>query len=75
MEAEEDAEHLLRRTEKRAFAAFKISFYVIERGRVLLVRNETFVMFSYAWFSFDLLVTNIILNLAIGYPLTWLFFF
>ncbi|XP_030939804.1 uncharacterized protein LOC115964682 [Quercus lobata] len=36
MEAEEDAEHLLRRTEKRAFAVFKISFYVIERGRVLL---------------------------------------
>ena len=28
MEAEEDAERLLRRTEKRAFAAFKISFYV-----------------------------------------------
>jgi len=27
MEAEEDAERLLRRTEKRAFAAFKISFY------------------------------------------------
>ncbi|KAI5444966.1 hypothetical protein KIW84_013303 [Lathyrus oleraceus] len=26
MEAEEDAERLLRRTEKRAFAAFKISF-------------------------------------------------
>lgn len=48
MEAEEDAERLLRRTEKRAFAAFKISFYVIERGRILLVRNETFVMFSYA---------------------------
>ena len=35
MEAEEDAECLLRRTKKRAFAAFKISFYVIERGRVL----------------------------------------
>ncbi|PRQ19521.1 hypothetical protein RchiOBHm_Chr7g0218081 [Rosa chinensis] len=29
MEAEEDAERLLRRTEKRAFAAFKISFYEI----------------------------------------------
>lgn len=28
MEAEEDAERLLRRTEKRAFAAFKISFIV-----------------------------------------------
>ncbi|OMO49468.1 hypothetical protein COLO4_38544 [Corchorus olitorius] len=28
MEAEEDAERLLRRTEKRAFAAFKISFSV-----------------------------------------------
>ncbi|KAL0341680.1 UNVERIFIED_CONTAM: hypothetical protein Scaly_1830600 [Sesamum calycinum] len=28
MEAEEDAERLLRRTEKRAFAAFKISFYL-----------------------------------------------
>ncbi|KAJ0105630.1 hypothetical protein Patl1_19267 [Pistacia atlantica] len=28
MEAEEDAERLLRRTEKRAFAAFKISFHV-----------------------------------------------
>lgn len=28
MEAEEDAERLLRRTEKRAFAAFKISFAV-----------------------------------------------
>ncbi|PHT98439.1 hypothetical protein BC332_32623 [Capsicum chinense] len=27
MEAEEDAERLLRRTEKRAFQAFKISFY------------------------------------------------
>lgn len=27
MEAEEDAERLLRRTEKRAFAAFKISFF------------------------------------------------
>ena len=27
MEAEEDAERLLRRTEKRAFAAFKISFH------------------------------------------------
>jgi hypothetical protein len=26
MEAEEDAERLLRHTEKRAFAAFKISF-------------------------------------------------
>lgn len=26
MEAEEDAERLLRRTEKRAFQAFKISF-------------------------------------------------
>uniref|UniRef100_A0A7N2RC13 Uncharacterized protein n=1 Tax=Quercus lobata TaxID=97700 RepID=A0A7N2RC13_QUELO len=35
MEAEEDAERLLRRTEKWAFAAFKISFYVIERWRVL----------------------------------------
>lgn len=74
MEAEEDAERLLRRTEKRAFAAFKISFYVIERGRVLVVRNETFVMFSCASFSLDLLVTNAILNLAIGYPLTWLLF-
>ncbi|KAK7822066.1 hypothetical protein CFP56_037048 [Quercus suber] len=40
MEAEEDAERLLRRTEKRAFAAFKISFYVIERGRVLLLNYE-----------------------------------
>ncbi|XP_021824510.1 uncharacterized protein LOC110765651 isoform X1 [Prunus avium] len=29
MEAEEDAERLLRRTEKRAFAAFKISFHEI----------------------------------------------
>ncbi|KAL0801723.1 hypothetical protein Bca101_056899 [Brassica carinata] len=29
MEAEEDAERLLRRTEKRAFAAFKISFLVL----------------------------------------------
>lgn len=29
MEAEEDAERLLRRTEKRAFAAFKISFNVL----------------------------------------------
>ncbi|KAF2593498.1 hypothetical protein F2Q70_00044627 [Brassica cretica] len=28
MEAEQDAERLLRRTEKRAFAAFKISFLV-----------------------------------------------
>ncbi|GKV21525.1 hypothetical protein SLEP1_g31499 [Rubroshorea leprosula] len=28
MEAEEDAERLLRRTEKRAFAAFKISFLI-----------------------------------------------
>ncbi|KAL4374432.1 hypothetical protein HN51_008236 [Arachis hypogaea] len=28
MEAEEDAERLLRRTEKRAFAAFKISFFI-----------------------------------------------
>ncbi|KAK4735059.1 hypothetical protein R3W88_009320 [Solanum pinnatisectum] len=28
MEAEEDAERLLRRTEKRAFQAFKISFYL-----------------------------------------------
>ena len=37
MEAEEDAERLLRRTEKRAFAAFKISFYVIERGRLYLI--------------------------------------
>jgi hypothetical protein len=27
MEAEEDAERLLRRTEKRAFAAFKISSF------------------------------------------------
>jgi hypothetical protein len=27
MEAEEDAERLLRRTEKRAFVAFKISLY------------------------------------------------
>ncbi|KAI3757081.1 hypothetical protein L6452_04614 [Arctium lappa] len=30
MEAEEDAERLLRRTEKRAFAAFKISFCLLE---------------------------------------------
>ncbi|KAA0036066.1 Ankyrin repeat domain-containing protein 50 isoform 1 [Cucumis melo var. makuwa] len=30
MEAEEDAERLLRRTEKRAFAAFKISFFHYE---------------------------------------------
>lgn len=29
MEAEQDAERLLRRTEKRAFAAFKISFKVL----------------------------------------------
>lgn len=29
MEAEEDAERLLRRTEKRAFAAFKISFQLL----------------------------------------------
>lgn len=29
MEAEEDAERLLRRTEKRAFAAFKISFFLV----------------------------------------------
>ncbi|CAA7043121.1 unnamed protein product [Microthlaspi erraticum] len=29
MEAEEDAERLLRRTEKRAFAAFKISFFLL----------------------------------------------
>ena len=49
MEAEEDAERLLRRTEKRAFAAFKISFYVYWKR-------------------------EIILNLAIGYPLTWLLF-
>ncbi|PON57740.1 ankyrin repeat protein [Parasponia andersonii] len=30
MEAEEDAERLLRRTEKRAFAAFKISFCLVD---------------------------------------------
>jgi hypothetical protein len=29
MEAEQDAERLLRRTEKRAFAAFKISFFPV----------------------------------------------
>lgn len=29
MEAEQDAERLLRRTEKRAFAAFKISFVLV----------------------------------------------
>ncbi|GAB2245409.1 hypothetical protein Droror1_Dr00000902 [Drosera rotundifolia] len=34
MEAEEDAERLLRRTEKRAFAAFKISFFVKTEPRV-----------------------------------------
>jgi hypothetical protein len=37
MEAEEDAERLLRRTEKRAFAAFKISYFVLEGGAILLV--------------------------------------
>lgn len=42
MEAEEDAERLLRRTEKRAFAAFKISFYYLIGGEVGLVWNEFF---------------------------------
>ena len=37
MEAEEDAERLLRRTEKRAFAAFKISFVLLHLGCSLVV--------------------------------------
>jgi hypothetical protein len=37
MEAEEDAERLLRRTEKRAFAAFKISYFVLVGGAIVLV--------------------------------------
>ncbi|CAI9754065.1 unnamed protein product [Fraxinus pennsylvanica] len=41
MEAEEDAERLLRRTEKRAFAAFKISFY---SPQVLLSNDEESLM-------------------------------
>lgn len=41
MEAEEDAERLLRRTEKRAFAAFKISFYF---PQVLLSDDEESLM-------------------------------
>lgn len=41
MEAEEDAERLLRRTEKRAFAAFKISFYFL-KGEVGLIWNNFF---------------------------------
>ncbi|XP_057247015.1 uncharacterized protein LOC104901396 isoform X2 [Beta vulgaris subsp. vulgaris] len=36
MEAEEDAERLLRRTEKRAFAAFKISFEPLLKKVLLL---------------------------------------
>lgn len=36
MEAEEDAERLLRRTEKRAFAAFKISFSIVSFFDLLL---------------------------------------
>ncbi|KAE8099865.1 hypothetical protein FH972_017810 [Carpinus fangiana] len=35
MEAEEDAERLLRRTEKRAFAAFKISYFVLVGGAIV----------------------------------------
>lgn len=39
MEAEEDAERLRRRTEKRAFAAFKISFttHYLYFGRLLFI--------------------------------------
>jgi hypothetical protein len=54
MEAEEDAERLLRRTEKRAFAAFKISFY----EKLLLVS-------WHAQCAPKLLVKSILLHLAI----------
>lgn len=45
MEAEEDAERLLRRTEKRAFAAFKISFYV----HFLSVDNSPMFLSHTSW--------------------------
>ncbi|MCH83048.1 hypothetical protein A2U01_0003862, partial [Trifolium medium] len=46
MEAEEDAERLLRRTEKRAFAAFKISFcahFYGEQSRVSFPKSDIFL--------------------------------
>ncbi|KVI07502.1 hypothetical protein Ccrd_014141 [Cynara cardunculus var. scolymus] len=45
MEAEEDAERLLRRTEKRAFAAFKISFCLLEG-----IAHEDISFLNIAWF-------------------------
>ncbi|RHN52223.1 hypothetical protein MtrunA17_Chr6g0478141 [Medicago truncatula] len=45
MEAEEDAERLLRRTEKRAFAAFKISFYL----HFLSVDNSPMFLSHTSW--------------------------
>lgn len=40
MEAEEDAERLLRRTEKRAFAAFKVSFHVLDKSTFQLKNSQ-----------------------------------
>ncbi|EPS57549.1 hypothetical protein M569_17269 [Genlisea aurea] len=51
MEAEEDAERLLRRTEKRAFAAFKISFFFL---LLHFSNNEA----AYLFFFFSSLAIN-----------------
>ncbi|XVF12072.1 hypothetical protein REPUB_Repub08aG0083000 [Reevesia pubescens] len=53
MEAEEDAERLLRRTEKRAFAAFKISFHVQLNKAYLRYTSLNFFFFFF-WFLFGL---------------------
>ncbi|MFS7933887.1 hypothetical protein Hanom_Chr04g00385101 [Helianthus anomalus] len=43
MEAEEDAERLLRRTEKRAFAAFKISFhFFLNKSSNIYIHTHSF---------------------------------
>lgn len=48
MEAEEDAERLLRRTEKRAFAAFKISLFNFQQLFIIDINNTIIYAFPFA---------------------------
>ncbi|KAK8945379.1 hypothetical protein KSP40_PGU005745 [Platanthera guangdongensis] len=52
MEAEEDAERLLRRTEKRAFAAFKIPFFYTKTAPIILLAFSPFQILFLKIFSF-----------------------
>lgn len=72
MEAEDDAERLLRRTEKRAFAAFKISFHISKTDMLLYLDSclQGIDIFKLSLFLFWYSILSLFSTGTFGVPLS-----